>query len=142
MKYKTLICGLAFTFSILFSFIYLFIFGIYNPKYQNDEKVTLYMNQIGLYKEIENAQNVKKNLEEKQIRAYIYKNEDLYVVVCGLGSEEEAHNNGETLKNLSYSHILKKVEISDPKMITYVKNEDFEKALELMEHQSQGNGGE
>lgn len=138
MRNKKLVHLFAFTFSILFSFVYLFIFHSYLPL-KTDETITLYMNQIGLYKEESNANKVKTSLNEGNIETYIYKNEELYVVVCGVGEKENAENVGESLKGLNYSYVLKKVEISDRKIINYVKEENFEKALELIGNQSQGN---
>lgn len=140
MKYKRLIYGFAFAFSFIFSLIYLFVFNVYIPNHEKNETITLYMNQIGLYKEVENAQKIQTSLKAEEIDTYIYKNKDLYVVISGLGDEDDAKANGTMLKNLSYSHILKMVEISDPEIISCVKTQDFEKALELMEYQSQGDG--
>ena len=138
MKIKYLIFTIALTFSFLFSLIYIMLFHSNIPR-DEKEKITLYMNQIGLYKQIENANKSKDALEAQGVKTYIYKNQDLYVVVSGIGEKGTAIENGNTLKALSYSHILKELEITDPTILSYVEEENFEKALELIGNQSQGN---
>lgn len=138
MRNKKLVYLFAFVFSILFSFVYFFIFYSYLP-IKNNEAITLYMNQIGLYKEEENANKVKVSLETKDVKTYIYRNENLYVVVCGVGDKEYVQTIGDTLKELNYSYVLKKVEITDEEICNYVKEENYEEALELIGNQSQGN---
>ena len=138
MKIKYLIFTIALTFSLLFSLMYFMLFRSNIPR---DEKyeITLYMNQIGLYKQVENANKVKNTLEAQGVKTYIYKNQDLYVVVSGVGEKEDAIENGNTLKPLSYTYILKEFVIEDPTILSYIQEENYEKALELIGNQSQGN---
>lgn len=97
------------------------------------------MNQIGLYKNVENAQQVQKELETKSVKTYIYKNNDLFAIVSGVDTKrKKANENGETLKSLSYSYLLKKVSISDEEITSYVKKKNYEKALEMIGNQSKG----
>lgn len=140
MRYKGLVSMFAIGFSILFSIMYLCVFHYYIPTDENVESLTLYMNQIGLYKEEKNALKVQKDLLAQDVKTYIYKQNDLYVVVSGIGEKKAAESNGETLKKLSYSHILKEYEIHDPSIVSYAKEKNYEKVLEMIGNQSQGDG--
>lgn len=142
MKNKKLIYGFALSLSLIFSLLYFVAFHFYTPSIAQEKSVQLYMNQIGLYKKEANAQQVANELETHSVKAYIYKNDDLYVVVSGVDTKEKKTNeNGEQLKSLSYSYLLKKVSISDGDISSLIEKKDYEKALEMIGNQSKGNAG-
>lgn len=138
MKNKKLIYFFAITLSIIFSIIYLLIFHYYIPSSEEDNKTTmLYLNQIGLYKEKANAETVASDLQSNQITGYIYKKEDVYVVVCGVSKDEsEAQKIEEQLKALSYSYINKQISIKDDEISELIDSKKYQEALELIGNQS------
>ena len=136
MKNKKVIYAFALGFSLLFSLLYFLVFHYYIPLKADSETLTLYMNQIGRFEKEKNALHTEEKIEKLSIETYIYKSNDLYVVVCGIGEEKTAKENGEKLKEMKYSYVLKKLEITDTKIISYVEAKNYEKALELIGNQS------
>lgn len=136
MKNKKLIYLFAFSLSFIFSLFYLILFNL-RLSSENVKPVHLYMNQVGLYKESTNAEKVGADLKNKQLDSYIYKNKDVYVVVSGVSEDKETNSkNGEQLKQLSYSYVLKDVKIQDVKMIDELKKGNVENVLEMIANQS------
>lgn len=139
MKFKRWMFIVALLFSLFFSFIYVFLFVSSIPE-NTDQEVILYVNQVGLYKEEENAHKMKNTLQEKGLTMYIYKKEDVYVVLSGVSlDQKDCDENGQKLASMACSYLRKEFKISDAEMISYAKAKQFEKVLELMEHQSQRN---
>lgn len=137
MKNKRLMISLAIGLSILFSLLYFILFEVYIPSTDQVSEKTLYMNQIGLYKDENNASKVRDTLKSKSIEAYIYKNKELYVIVSGVSeSEKETEANAKLLKDNAYSYILKKVKIQDDTILQYIENKDIQKALEMIANKS------
>lgn len=139
MKKKSLIYLFAIGFSLLFSFLYFFIFHFYIGDNTGGTSLVLSMNQIGIYKEEENAQAMEKSLESKGFAAYIYNKEDLYVVVSGIGDHNEANNNALKLEEAQIPYVSKQLEIKDAKTIALAEAKNYEKVLELIQNKSEGN---
>ncbi|NBK98779.1 MAG: SPOR domain-containing protein [Erysipelotrichia bacterium] len=137
MRNRKLIYFFALSLSIIFSLFYLLVFHYYIPSDKEDKQTTLYLNQIGLYKEESNAQKVQSDLQSKQISSYLYKKDDIYVVVCGVSEiEKETQKVEEQLKNQAYSYLSKKIAIKDDEISTLIEAKQYQKALEMIGNQS------
>lgn len=137
MNNKRLMIIVAVVLSVLFSILYFIVFEVYIPSTSQAQKMTLYYNQIGLYKEEKNATKVADTLKENSVEAYIYKDKDIFVIVSGVSDKEkQTIENGEALKKSSYSYLLKKVKVQDTTISQCIKQKEYQKALELIANQS------
>lgn len=137
MKNKKLIYFFAITLSIIFSIIYLLVFKYYIPSHEDSKTASLYVNQIGLYKEKANADKILSNLQSHQIEGYIYKKKDIYVVVCGVSDNQEDSKKVEaSLKKQSLSYIAKKIDVKDDTMVAMIAAKQYQQVLELIGNQS------
>lgn len=136
MENKKFIFSAAIFFSALFGVIYYLIFTNF---VQVQEASNIYMNQVGLYKSSENATSVVSELKKSDIECFTMKKEDLIAVVCSLSDvEEETKQQQEKLSELGYAYILKSIVVENPEIIDLLHEKDYMKALEMINHESQG----
>lgn len=115
---------------IIFSLFFIFLLSQWSI---NDENITLHMNQVGIFKEIENSDNCIEKLDEIGLIGYQYKKDDLFIVVTSLyENKEECLIEQNKLKEHSFSFVLKEVNSNDEQFISAVKNKNFKKVMELM----------
>ena len=115
MENKRLIMLFGILFSVVFCLMYYVLFSFTLGK-ANDDKRTLYMNQVGLY---EKAQSVQ-DMQEK-----------LTAVVCGVSSDEkESQQVQQKLKALKYSYIPKDVTVENSDVVKLIDEQAYDKALE------------
>lgn len=137
MKNKKLIYFFAISLSIIFSLIYLLLFHYYIPSSEEVKSATLYLNQVGLYKEKANAEKMNLELQSDQITGYIYMKDDIYVVVCGVSADQkQTQKIEEQLKEHSYSYIDKVYQITDEEIVSLINANQYQDALELIGNQS------
>lgn len=140
MKHKKNMIFLATVLSICFSLIYLAIFHFYIPQEDQKTSMTIYTDQIGLYKKEENAKRMANQLKEQGLSSYVYFHDDVYTVVSGISIQEEmCEKNEALLKKNSYSYLRKTMTITDSEIIALIKAQEYEKALELIGNQSERN---
>lgn len=136
MKNRKLVYVFAFSLSLIFSLLYLGLFQLYTPSTKN-KPMNLYLNQVGLYKEEDNALKIKEDLNQKEIEGYIYKKDDVYAVVCGVSDDKQTNlDNGEKLKQLSYSYLMKEIKIQDDRISKQWEEGNVVQVLEMIAHQS------
>ncbi|MDD3049373.1 MAG: hypothetical protein PHQ89_05320 [Bacilli bacterium] len=136
MKNKNLIYFFAISLSLIFSIFYLLVFHYYIPSNEDKKTATLYLHQIGLYKEKANAEQMNTDLNANQIIGYIYKKDDVYVVACGVSTDEAENKKIEDqLKAHSYSYISKQINVSDDEIAELLNEKSYQKALELIGNQ-------
>lgn len=137
MKNKKLIYFFAISLSIIFSLIYLLLFHYYIPSSEEVKSATLYLNQVGLYKEKANAEKMNLELQSDEITGYIYMKDDIYVVVCGVSADQkQTQKIEEQLKEHSYSYIDKVYQITDEEIVSLINANQYQDALELIGNQS------
>lgn len=137
MDSKRFIIIAAVCFSILFGSIYYFIFTNFVPV---KEAATIYMNQVGLYKSSENANNVINTLKEHDIECFTMKKDDLLAVVCSLSNvREETIAQQATLAELGYTYIEKNIIIENLAIIDLLHDKNYTEALEMINNENQGN---
>lgn len=115
---------------IIFSLFFIFLLSQWSS---NDENITLHMNQVGIFKELENSETCIEKLNDIGFIGYQYRKDDLYIVVTSLyENKQECLDEQKVLNEHSFSFILKEVHSTDEQFITSVKNKDFKKIMELM----------
>lgn len=134
MNKKQMILCIGLFFSLLFA---LFYYGLFTYLSIGNTAVSVYMNQVGLYKEEDNYMNVQESLEKQDIDSYIIDKDDIHAVVTGISLvEETVVNQQETLKELGYASIMKEVKVKDQNIINTVNTGDFSYLIAWMNEQN------
>lgn len=130
MENKKLIVLFATAFSIFFSVIYYFLFSMTMQNATQDSR-TLYMNQVGLYKEKESVTSMEDTLKKAGLQPYAFKQKDLTAVVCSVSTKEsETRKEQVKLKELKHSYIQKSVRVDDQEVVKLIDQKEYAKALE------------
>ncbi len=121
---------LGITLDIIFGLLFMFIIiSIQKDK----EEITYYMNQIGIYKEQDNANKCINEVKSLDLNGYTYINDDLYVVVTSVTlNKEDCVKEQEILKNNNINFILKEITTSNEVLINALRNNNFKYVMELM----------
>lgn len=130
MKQKKMILIAGLTFSLLFTGIYYLLFSY---TMQNEELLhkTLYMNQVGLYKQEDSMKDMQKKLKENGITSYTWKQGDVTAVVCYVSTNLEDTKNGqEKLKSLEMNYIQKTAAIDSNEVAQLIDEKKFQEVLE------------
>lgn len=135
MNNKKVIGIVAICFSILFSGFYYVIFSTTitssDKTSEKVEKKTLYMNQVGLYKQQESVKEMQDKLAKEKITSFTMKQKDLTAVVCSVSiDEKETKKEQAKLKELGLSYIQKNVTVENTEIVKLIEQKDFAKALE------------
>lgn len=129
MENKRLIVFFAVLFSILFSVVYYLLFSTLASA--DAEKRTLYMIQVGLYKQQESITDMQKKLQKEGIATYTWKQGKTTAVVCGVNKDEKQTKKVESiLKKKKYSYIQKSVTITDSTLAALIDKQEYGKVLE------------
>lgn len=132
MENKKLIMMFAAGFSLVFAILYYGLFAmIGNVSATSPGEKTLYMNQVGLYREEKSIDGMKADLQASGIDSYTWSQDDLQAVVCGV-SFDEAQTKAvqETLKAAEITYIEKSVTVSDAQTLELIDQQSYQEALE------------
>ena len=130
MENKRLIMLFGILFSVVFCLMYYVLFSFTLGK-ANDDKRTLYMNQVGLYEKAQSVQDMQEKLEKEGLKSYTMKQDKLTAVVCGVSSDEkESQQVQQKLKALKYSYIPKDVTVENSDVVKLIDEQAYDKALE------------
>lgn len=111
------------------------MFLLFFMQFQKQQDTTIYMHQVGIFKENDNALLLRQTLNEQGIPTYSYQNDDLIIVVCNLSQSSEELKSKEALladKNISF--IEKEVSSSSASFRKAVEENDIDKVMELMKN--------
>lgn len=129
MRKKSAVIFVSMVLNICFATFFILFF----MQYQSQPKATIYMHQIGIFKENDNALQLTDDLSKLNIEAYSYKNDDLFVVVCNLSrTSEELKSKEALLADQNISYIEKEVSSSSAAFQKAIENQDFKQIMELM----------
>lgn len=138
MENRKLIYFFGLLFSALFALLYYGLFHVILD--QESEPTIVYYNQVGLYKSEENAQKVIKQLQDMGIDGYIFMNDDLHTVICGISSNQtDTQANGTLLQQQGLAYIEKQWTSEQEEVLNALEQNDITTVLEWMEHESKGN---
>lgn len=137
MENKKFIVSAAILFSIVFGILYYMVFTNF---VQVHEAEYMHMNQVGLYKSSENANNMAARLKENGFDCFtMRKDDELIAVVCSLSDqEEETKAQQAKLEELGYTYIQKSVLIENPEIMDLLHNKEYSKALEMINNENKG----
>lgn len=139
MENRKLIYFFGLLFSMIFAIGYTLLFHTFLQK-DTTTSITLYYNQVGLYKSEDNANKVIQKLKEQSIDAYSFPQDDLHAVICSLSTNQEtSKSQQEDLTRLQMNFIEKHLDIHDENIINALQNQEFDKALEMITNESKGN---
>lgn len=134
MENRKLVYVFGILFSVVFAFLYFFLFDTLIPK-EDPSIATIYFNQVGLYKDEENSAKTIAKLQEQQIDAYAIKKEDVTAVVCGVSEvQEDTKALQDTLTTLGISYIEKQIVVDDQNILQLWKDAEITKVLEMMKY--------
>lgn len=137
MNKKRSVIFFALLLSCLFSAVYVIGFMMITP---HNESVRLAMNQVGIYQNEENANKVIDALIAMNLKPYSYKQESLTIVVCSISKDAAKTREEQTiLEAAGYAYIYKEIESKDSDFVEAVNKQNYEKVMELMQNQSNGN---
>lgn len=137
MNKKRSVIFFALLLSCLFSAVYVVGFMMITP---HNESVRLAMNQVGIYQNEENANKVIDALTAMNLKPYSYKQESLTIVVCSISKDAAKTREEQTiLEAAGYAYIYKEIESKDSDFVEAVNKQNYEKVMELMQNQSNGN---
>lgn len=115
---------------IIFSLFFIFLLSQWST---NDENITLHMNQVGIFKEVENSEKCIDKLNDIGFVGYQYRKDDLYIVVTSLyENKQDCLNEQNLLNEHSFSFVLKEVNSKDNDFIEAVRNKNYKRVMELM----------
>lgn len=108
MKIVRLIVAIAVFLSLLFSGFYIKFFSSIG------NNITVYIVQIGIYKQEENANEMTKKLTDLQQPNYKYQKDNNFVVISGAFlNEEEAKKMGNTISEKGVTCVIKQVKFAN-----------------------------
>lgn len=138
MENKKLIYFFGILFSILFSLIYYGLFQIFFSK--NDHPITLYFQQLGIYRQEENASKFLHDLQSKDINATYLKSNENYIVVFGITDHAATTaQNKELLEQNNITYLNKTITLNDENIIKLWKEQQIEKVLEHIYNENKTN---
>lgn len=124
--------------ALMLDFIFGILFIILLSQWSSDkEEITLHMNQVGMYKEIENSESKINQMNEIGLQAYRYQKEDLYIVITSIHLDKnQVLEEQKILIEHEISFILKEITTSDVLFVETFKKGDMNKLMELMSNKS------
>ena len=135
MENKRLIVFFAVLFSIVFSIVYYALFTTLSDA--EAQKRTLYMVQVGLYKQQDSIDDMQQKLKKEGISSYVWKQGKTTAVVCGVDVDEKQTKKVESvLKKKKYNYIQKSVTITDVKLATLIDKKEYGEVLERIKDES------
>ncbi|MEI3146936.1 MAG: hypothetical protein V8T10_02815 [Merdibacter sp.] len=98
---------------------------------------TLYLNQVGIYAESENAQKICEQLKEKGLTPYQVEEDGRQIVMTSVYEEEDkTEEEGKKLEEMELAYITKKITVEGEEMSTAVDEQDYQKVLQAMKDES------
>ena len=127
MRNRKVIVSFALVFAAVFALFYYVLFQLLSAK-GGTEARTLYLNQVGIFAEKENADKICEKLEKKKMNAY-----QIYVVTSIYEDKEQTEKEGKTLTEMEMSYLTKKVTAEGREMVQAVDEKDYVKVLEAVQ---------
>lgn len=130
MKKTSASIFLALFLDLIFGLLFMFlIISVQKEK----EVITYYMNQIGIYKEEENAYKCIEDLSKINLVGYTYSKEDLFIVVTSIYlNKDKCIEEQDILNKQNIKFILKEITTSNERVINALRNNNFNEVMELM----------
>lgn len=120
---------LALILDIIFGLLFMFMI----VSIKKEDEITYYMNQIGIFNKQDNVDKCIDEIESFGLKGYTYMNDDLIIVVASITLiKEECLKEQIILEENNIDFILKEINTTNENLIIALKDNDFEKVMELM----------
>ncbi|WP_416326670.1 SPOR domain-containing protein [[Eubacterium] hominis] len=130
MNQKRVIMITALIFSMLFTGFYYLLFS-YTVKNEDILHKTLYMNQVGLYKQEDTMKEMMEKLKKNGIDSYTWKQGDVTAVVCYISTNIDDTKNGQDkLTSLKLNYIQKTAQIESNEVAKLIDEKKYQEVLE------------
>ena len=130
---RSFVTILALSFTLLFSFLYIKIFVDDEAVVTSSSSAIVYYLQVGVFSSEDNADKRVLQLEDDDIEAMYYVNQDKYYVITGVSLELQ---NMDDIKNIvsskGYGSYQKQIVIHDEVVISAIKEQSYDVLLEVM----------
>ena len=137
MANRRLIITFALAFSLVFSLFYYVLFTAVDFGGGQQQTRTLYLNQVGIYAESENAQKICEQLKEKGLTPYQVEEDGRQIVMTSVYEEEDkTEEEGKKLEEMELAYITKKITVEGEEMSTAGDEQDYQKVLQAMKDES------
>ena len=127
MANRRLIITFALAFSLVFSLFYYVLFTTVDFGGGQQQTRTLYLNQVGIYAESENAQKICEQLKEQGLTPYQVEEDE---------EEDKTEEEGKKLEEMELAYITKKITVEGEEMSMAVDERDYQKVLQAMKDES------
>ena len=98
---------------------------------------TLYLNQVGIYEESENAKKSCAQLEEQGLTPYQIEQDGRQIVMTSVYEDEtKTEEEGKQLEKMELAYITKKITVEGEEMSKAVDDQDYQKVLQAMKDES------
>lgn len=130
MNQKRMIVIAALIFSVVFTGFYYLLFS-YTVQNEQTLQKTLYMNQVGLYKQDDTMKKMQQKLKDNGIPSYTWKQGNVTAVVCYISTNVDDTKNGqEKLKSLKLNYIQKAASIESNEVAKLIDEKKYQEVLE------------
>lgn len=132
MGNRKVIITFAFVFSIAFAAFYFVSFQFFGSK--EKESRVLYLNQVGIYEDETNAENMCDRLSDKKLTPYaVEKENQIFVVTSIYEDEEKTEKEGDILEEMDLNYLTKKITVEGTEMIKAVDDKEYVRVLQAIE---------
>ena len=132
MGNRKVIITFAFVFSIAFAAFYFVLFQFFGSK--EEESRVLYLNQVGIYEDETNAENMCDRLNDKKLTPYaVEKENQIFVVTSIYEDEEKTEKEGDILEEMDLNYLTKKITVEGTEMIKAVDDKEYVRVLQAIE---------
>lgn len=137
MANRRLIITFALVFALAFSLFYYVLFTTVDFGSVSTQQRTLYLNQVGIYEESENAKKICAQLEEQGLTPYQIEQDGRQIVMTSVYEDEtKTEEEGKQLEKMELAYITKKITVEGEEMSTAVDEQDYQKVLQAMKDES------
>lgn len=121
---------LAIVLDLIFACVFLLVLSQWRTEKQ---EITLHMNQVGMFKDANNASACKEKLNGLGLEGYSYTKDDLIIVVTSLSvDEQQTISEQKILTENQLAFVFKEVTTEGKEFYDAVMNKNMEKVMELM----------
>lgn len=137
MGNRKVIVSFGLLFSAIFALFYYVLFTTVSEQGTKEESRTLYVNQVGIYAEEDNAEKVYEKLKQEGFTPYRVNRDEKQIIMTSVSTKEDTtKEEGEKLQELEYSYITKKITVEGAKLAKAVDEKDYQKVLQAMEDEN------
>ena len=130
---RSFVTVLALSFTLLFSFLFIKVFVDDKAIQTSSTSAIVYYLQVGVFGQEENANKRIQQLQEDNVIAMLYDNNDMYYVITGIGMDLQTQQEmKQILSSKGYGSYEKQIVITDETIISAIEQQSYDLLLEVM----------